>query len=43
MLGAYRDVQGYKGKACCNGVLQMLLAIVVAGFIWSIVDGVRIY
>lgn len=43
MVGAYHNVSGYMGSTCCHGILQMLLTVVVAGTVWSIITGVRIY
>ena len=43
MVGAYHNVSGYMGSACCHGILQFFLTVVIAGTVWSIVTGVRIY
>lgn len=43
MLAAYRGKDGFNCKACGFGVAQMITAVVLAGTIWSIIQGVQIY
>ena len=43
MIAAYRSVDGFNCKACGNGIGQMILTVVIAGSIWSIIEGVQIY
>ncbi len=42
-VAAYKSQDGYNCKACGNGIGQMITAIVIAGTVWAIIDGVRIY
>ena len=43
IVAAYYDPKGCNCKCATFGVLQMLLAIVIAGIVWSIVQGIAIY
>ena len=43
IVAAYFDPKGCNCKCATFGILQMLLAIVIAGIVWSIVQGLAIY
>ena len=43
IVAAYYDPKGCNCKCATFGVLQLLLVIVIAGYVWSIVQGVAIY
>ena len=43
MFAAYRGRDGFNCKACGFGIAQMILTIVVAGTVWSIIQGINIY
>ena len=43
IVAAYYDPKGCNSKCATFGILQMLLAILIVGIVWSIVQGVAMY
>ena len=43
IVAAYYDPKGCNCKCATFGVLQLLTVIVVAGYVWSIIQGVMLY
>ena len=43
IVAGLNDLNGCNRKIVMFGILQMLLAIVIAGAVWSIVLGIQVY
>jgi len=43
IVAAYMDPNGCNCKCATFGILQGVLAVVIAGWVWSIIQGVMIY
>jgi hypothetical protein len=43
LVASYLDPKGCNCKCATNGILQALTAVFIAGYIWSIMQGLAIY